>query len=107
MLPAKRAVLFASGAVVFAAPAPVTFHKDVEPVLQEHCQSCHRPGEIGPMPLLTYQDTRKWAAAIKEAAALKQMPPWFADPSAHQTHRDDNSLLPAEAELGRRRRAGR
>jgi hypothetical protein len=94
---ARLAVLFASGAVIFAAPAPVTFHKDVEPVLQEHCQSCHRPGEIGPMPLLTYQDTRKWAAAIKEAVALKKMPPWFADPSAHQTYRDDNSLSAAEA----------
>jgi len=97
MCPARLAVLFASGAVVFAAPAPVTFHKDVEPVLQEHCQSCHRPGEIGPMPLLTYQDTRKWAAAIKEAVALKKMPPWFADPSAHQAYRDDNSLSAAEA----------
>ena len=50
------------------------------------------------MSLLTYQDTRKWAAAIKEAVALKKMPPWFADPSAHQTYRDDNSLSPAEAQ---------
>lgn len=95
----KLAFLFTSSvAVTCAAPASVTFHKNVEPVLQQHCQSCHRRGEIGPMSLLTYQDTRKWAAAIKEAVALKKMPPWFADTSAHQTYRDDNSLSPAEAQ---------
>jgi hypothetical protein len=82
----------------WAADPSVTFHKDVEPVLQAHCQTCHRPGEIGPMPLLTYQQTRQWAAAIKEAVALKKMPPWFADPSAHQRYRDDLSLSSAEAD---------
>ncbi len=61
----------------FAALAAPTFHRDIEPILQAHCQSCHRPGEIGPMALLSYQDTRKWATAIKEAVALKRMPPWF------------------------------
>src|SRR3954465_15564237 len=43
----------------------VTFNKDVLPVLQKNCQSCHRTGEIGPMPLLTYEGTRPWAKAIK------------------------------------------
>jgi hypothetical protein len=62
-----------------AAPT-VTFHKDVEPILQEHCQECHRPGEIGPMPLLTYEQARPWAAAIKTAVLKNQMPPWPADP---------------------------
>ena len=47
-----------------AAPS-VTFHKDVEPILQQHCQECHRPGEIGPMPLLSYDQARPWAKAIK------------------------------------------
>jgi hypothetical protein len=58
----------------------VTFNKDVLPILQKNCQSCHRPGEIGPMPLLTYQQARPWAKAIKVAVATKKMPPWFADP---------------------------
>ncbi len=58
----------------------VTFNKDVLPILQQHCQSCHRPGEIGPMPLLTYEGTRPWAKSIKSAVATKKMPPWFADP---------------------------
>ena len=57
-----------------------TFYKDVLPVLQRHCQTCHRPGEIGPMPLLEYKQIRPWASAIRQAVLLRQMPPWFADP---------------------------
>jgi len=58
----------------------VTFSKDVLPILQKNCQSCHRPGQIAPMSLLTYQDARPWAKAIKAAVTARQMPPWFADP---------------------------
>src|SRR5215468_3446334 len=58
----------------------VTFNKDILPILQENCQSCHRPGEVAPMSLLTYQDARPWAKAIKNAVANRKMPPWFADP---------------------------
>jgi hypothetical protein len=65
---------------VFAADTPVTFNKDVLPILQRECQVCHRPGEIGPMPFLTYEGTRPWAKSIKEAVLSKKMPPWFADP---------------------------
>jgi len=60
--------------------ADPTFNRDVLPILQENCQACHRPGEIGPMSLLTYQSTRPWAKAIKEAVVARKMPPWFADP---------------------------
>jgi hypothetical protein len=60
---------------------PVTFNKDVLPVLQKNCQSCHRPGEIAPMSFLTYKDTRPWAKAIKTAVVSRKMPPWFADPN--------------------------
>jgi hypothetical protein len=62
-----------------AATQP-TFYKDVLPILQTHCQECHRPGEIGPMALSTYKEVRPWAASIKESVLLKKMPPWFADP---------------------------
>ena len=58
----------------------VTFNKDVAPILQAHCQTCHRPGEPAPMSLLTYKQARPWASAIKEAVVLRKMPPWFADP---------------------------
>lgn len=58
--------------------APPTFCKDVLPILQERCQSCHHAGEIS-MPLVTYAETRPWASAIAKSAAKKTMPPWFAD----------------------------
>ena len=58
----------------------VTFNKNVLPILQKNCQTCHRPGEIAPMSFLTYRDTRPWAKAIKTAVVNRQMPPWFADP---------------------------
>jgi len=58
----------------------VTFNRDVAPILQKHCQSCHRPGQAAPMSLLTYQAARPWAKAIRNAVASRRMPPWFADP---------------------------
>jgi hypothetical protein len=57
-----------------------TFYRDIVPILQDHCQSCHRPGEVAPMPLVTYEQTRPWAPAIAKAVQSKMMPPWFADP---------------------------
>lgn len=62
------------------SPAPVTFNKDVLPILQNNCQTCHRPNQIAPMSFLTYQEVRPWAQAMKAAVLKKQMPPWFADP---------------------------
>ncbi len=66
-------------ALGMAASGPATFHKDVLPILQKRCQGCHRPGEIGKMPLMTYKDARPWAKAIREAVLARKMPPWFAD----------------------------
>ena len=60
--------------------ADPTFWKDVQPILQNRCVECHRPGEIGPMPLSNFKEARPWAAAIKEAVKTRKMPPWFADP---------------------------
>ena len=73
-------IVLISGAA-FAA-GPVTFTKDVLPILQKNCQSCHRPGQIAPMPLLTYENVRPWAKAMKAAVVTRKMPPWFADPQA-------------------------
>jgi hypothetical protein len=58
----------------------VTFNKDVLPILQNNCQTCHRAGEVAPMSLGTYREARPWAVAIKNAVLSKKMPPWFADP---------------------------
>jgi hypothetical protein len=63
-----------------AATPTVTFHKDVQPILQNHCQECHRPGEVAPMSLMTYEQARPWAKSIRQAVLTKKMPPWFADP---------------------------
>jgi hypothetical protein len=63
-----------------SSPSQVTFHKDVLPILQKDCQSCHRPGQIAPMAFLTYENVRPWAKAIKAAVVTRKMPPWFADP---------------------------
>lgn len=81
---AKLPLLFFIGIACLFAAAPEsgipTFSRDVAPILQDHCQSCHRPGEIAPMSFMTYKQVRPFAAAIKEAVSLRKMPPWFADP---------------------------
>jgi hypothetical protein len=77
------------------APAPVTFHKDVLPILQRNCQGCHRPGQIAPMSFLTYQSTRPWAKAMKAAVLSRTMPPWFADPR-YGHFANDRSLKQAD-----------
>jgi hypothetical protein len=75
--------------------ADPTFSKDVLPILQKNCQSCHRPGQTAPMSLLTYENARPWARAIKSAVATKKMPPWFASPQyGHFTN--DKSLKQAD-----------
>jgi hypothetical protein len=76
----------------------VTFNKDVLPVLQKNCQSCHRPGEVAPMSLLTYADARPWAKAIKAAVLTQKMPPWFADPK-YGHFANDKSLSAKDANL--------
>ena len=87
--PAKpsRSLLFVAlsitGCVFAARPVDVqkiTYARDVAPLLQKHCQTCHRPGEAAPFSMLTYQQTRPWVKAMKEAVLLQKMPPWFADP---------------------------
>jgi hypothetical protein len=70
------------GLLVQSCAGEVTFYKDVLPILQKRCQSCHRPGEIGPMPLLTYRQVRPWAAGIREAVTTRKMPPWFEESSS-------------------------
>lgn len=57
-----------------------TFYRDVLPILQQRCQSCHRVGEIAPMPLMTYDETKPFSVPIAADARARTMPPWFADP---------------------------
>ncbi len=82
-------------AALAASPAAVTFNKDVLPILQRNCQSCHRPGEVAPMSLLSYQEARPWAKAIKNAVVTRKMPPWFADPN-YRHFSNDRTLSAAD-----------
>jgi peroxiredoxin len=59
-----------------AADTTVTFYKDVLPVLQNHCQACHRPGQVGPFSLTSYKQAAKWAELCLEEVKAKRMPPW-------------------------------
>ena len=84
---------------------PVTFTRDITPVLQRSCISCHRPGSIAPMSLVTYEDVRPWARAIKERIARapndpERMPPWFIEKNIGiQEYKDDISLTDDEIEI--------
>ena len=94
------AVLFAPLAVAAAdnggktdrAPE-VTFSKDVAPIFQKSCQSCHHPGTSAPMPLMSYQDARPWARSIKERVVRRDMPPWHLDKTVGiRKYKNDISL---------------
>jgi hypothetical protein len=81
------------------APRPVTFSKDVAPIFQAKCQECHQPNSIAPMSLITYQEARPWARAIKERVASRQMPPWHIDRSVGvQKFKNDMSLTDEQVE---------
>jgi len=75
----------------------VTFYRDVLPILQNRCQECHRQGQIAPMAFSTYQQTRPWAKAIRQAVLTRKMPPWFADPCCGK-FANDRTLTAAERE---------
>src|SRR5690242_9003090 len=72
---------------------PVTFSRDVAPIFQAKCQECHQPNSIAPMSLLTYEDARPWARAIKDRVSARQMPPWHIEPGVGvQKFKNDMSL---------------
>jgi hypothetical protein len=79
----------------------VTFTKDIAPILQRSCQSCHRPDSVAPMSLLTYEEVRPYARAIRQRTALGHrrgaMPPWFIEKEIGiQKFKDDISLTDAQ-----------
>ncbi|HLJ46383.1 MAG TPA: hypothetical protein VKU01_10265 [Bryobacteraceae bacterium] len=89
--------VFAFAGSVFAGTTatPVTFNKEILPIFQNRCQECHRPGEVAPMPLISYKDARPWAKSIRQAVLTKKMPPWFADPTVGH-FLNDRSLSQSE-----------
>ncbi|HTA47341.1 MAG TPA: hypothetical protein VK789_33085 [Bryobacteraceae bacterium] len=93
-----KAILFVSfGLIAVSAQGQVTFTKDVAPILQEHCQVCHRPDTFAPMSLLTWEETRPWAKSIRQKVAAREMPPWYVDKSVGVRHfKNDASLSDQE-----------
>jgi len=75
----------------------VTFSKHIAPILYENCAYCHRPGEVAPFSLLSYQDARPWARAMRQEVLLGNMPPWYADPD-YGTFSNNKRLTHAEIE---------
>ena len=105
----KRSFGLLSGAVglvgLLAVPATVsaqstaapTFTRDVAPIFQKKCESCHRPDSIAPMSLQTYQEARPWARSIRDRVAARNMPPWHIDPNVGIQHfKGDRSLSQKE-----------
>ena len=100
MLAAILALPAAATAQTAPAPAAPTFSKDVAPILQRSCQTCHRQGEIAPMALTTYQEVRPWARSIKNRVVARDMPPFHVDRTIGiQSFKDDPSLSDDEIQL--------
>lgn len=84
------------------ADGTITYHKDIEPIFQRNCQSCHRPegaaygGMIAPMPLTTYEEVRPWAKAAAKKVQSREMPPWFASEEFHGLFTTERTLSEEE-----------
>ena len=89
MIPAREPVV--------KVATTLTYYKDVLPVLQTNCQTCHRPGEAGPFSLLTYKQATAWAEDIKETATTRKMPPW--KPAAGLAFQNERRLSDADISL--------
>src|SRR5215467_2662687 len=89
------AVLASTPSSVFAASP--TFTRDVAPILYNSCITCHRPGEVAPMSLISYEDVRPWAKAIQKRVVAREMPPWGANPD-FGAFKDDRSLSKQQIE---------
>jgi len=69
----------------------MTFTKDIAPIVQQHCQGCHRPGEGTPFSLMTYESAKDWTEEIKYMVQSRQMPPWYEDGTTE--HFENNRRL--------------
>ncbi|HYA17171.1 MAG TPA: hypothetical protein VEF06_06885 [Bryobacteraceae bacterium] len=90
-----------NAAEIQAWKGPVTFSKDIAPILQRSCQNCHQPNSVAPMSLLTYKDARPWAKSIKTRVLIRDrrgaMPPWYVEKNIGIQHfKNDNSLSDEE-----------
>src|SRR6266508_1940394 len=82
---------------VASAQTPLTFNKDIAPIIWTRCAPCHRPGEVGPFSLLTYDDVRRRATLIGAVTAKGLMPPWKPE-KGMAAFQDERRLQPGELE---------
>ena len=109
-------VIGLAGPASAANETAATYYKDVLPIVQENCQTCHRPsghnisGLVAPMSFMTYEETRPWARAIARKVESREMPPWFAS-EPKGVFENERGLTDArdrhDPDLGRRGRARR
>jgi len=91
---------------VRAATTPVTFNRQIAPILYSHCSSCHHPGGSGPFSLLSYEDARRWGTLIQTVTQTRYMPPWLPEPGFgifadnRRLSADDLTLIKAWVEAG-------
>ena len=100
-----KTVLLTGAAVALCAVTPAvaanvvpdnpTFAKDILPIFQRSCQACHRPGQMAPFSLLTYDETRPWVRSIKNKVETRYMPPWHLDRTVGE-YEPDPSLTDVE-----------
>ena len=105
------AALLAHAGAATAADDP-TFARDIAPILQQKCESCHRVGQMAPMPLVTYEEVRPWARSIKSKVVAREMPPWHIDKTVgiqevRQRHLAQRRADRHHCPLGRQRRPAR
>src|SRR5712671_3264480 len=99
----KHLALHVVGGAVLLVLAPsvtsaagATFGKDIAPILNRSCVSCHRPGEAAPMSLIGYDNVRPWLRSIAKKIVAREMPPWSADPSRSVKFQNDPTLSQAQ-----------
>jgi hypothetical protein len=100
---ALAAAIFWPATTLAQTPGEVTYHKDIEPILQRSCQNCHREGGVAPMPLVTYEQVAPFAGLIEYKTALRDragaMPPWYMEKDIGiQQYKNDPSLSDEEIE---------
>ena len=100
LLVGMAGVFFSGSAAKAQSPDIPTFSKDIAPIFQKNCQECHRPDSMAPMSLLTYEESRPWARAIKDRVIAREMPPWFLDKTVGiQKFINDVSLTDSEIDI--------
>lgn len=93
--------LQAGGVAAQEAEPALTFNRDIAPLVFEHCSGCHRPGEVGPFNLLTYDDLRRRGRQVVEVTSIRFMPPWLPAPG-HGTFAGERRLTDAQIDMLRR-----